>query len=107
MAESRRWGWFSQAGQEEAPEALLRVKTGQELRVQFWGFGVSILPLPVCFCSPGVGSERLRLILLYQASLEDVQIRLSSSCTRDDGEDAQMLVSRVSHTRPTVIWGGR
>lgn len=49
--------------------------------------------------------ETLSLILLSQASLEGVQIRLSNGCTRDEGGKAQMLISGVLSTCPTVIWG--
>lgn len=39
-------GLISQVGQEEAPKALLRVKTGlKKLRVQSWDFSV---PSPRC-----------------------------------------------------------
>ena len=50
-------------------------------------------PLPDVSLQPWAwgGGERLSLTLLHQASLEVVQIRLSSGCTRDDGEEAQML----------------
>lgn len=50
-------------------------------------------PLPDVFLQSWArgGDERLSLTLLHQASLEVVQIRLSSGCPRDDGEEAQML----------------
>lgn len=50
-------------------------------------------PLPDVSLQPWAwgGGERLSLTLLHQASLKVVQIRLSSGCPRDDGEEAQML----------------
>lgn len=90
-------------GQEEAPRPLLRVKTSlKKLRVQFWSlvsqhnfpllaflFAVSLQPWR------WGGGERLSLTLAYRASLEVVQIRLSSVCTRGRRESTAACLRSV------------